>query len=153
MPLDRICLLLRLDASIGIVTRLEQAAGVAAAFTAETLYEDRPDSKAFEVIAAGEPVVVGPEEWLRYPDLRSVCPTLRSNIKLPLSLGGWPGVWSLWSAEPNCYTRADLDTLRPLAAAMSRSPFQFDPAPVRLAIRQMRVLQQVRGPQASRHRE
>lgn len=146
IAVDRICLLLRLDRSTGVVIRLAQTPGMAAALAGESLYEDRPDSKAFAIIAAGEPALVGPEEWFRYPDLRAIWPTLRSNMKLPIRLGAWPAVWSVWSAEPDRYTAADLDRLRPIAAAMRRAPFQFDPGPVRLAIRQMLALEGHRRP-------
>jgi hypothetical protein len=71
----------------------------------------------------------------------SYWPGLQSNLMFPLSLGGWPAVWNLWSTRPNQYTQADVEDLQPLALELSRSPFQFEPAPVQLAIRQMLALQ------------
>lgn len=144
MSVDRTCLWLFLDRNAGIVARLAQTPELEARFAGEGLYEDRKDSKLAAVIASGAPARVHPDEWLRYPDLTGFWPGLQSNLKFPLSLGGRPAVWNLWSTRPNQYTDADVERLRPVALELSRSPFQFEPAPVRLAIRQMLALQGLR---------
>ena len=141
IPLDRTCLWLFLDRNTGIVVRLAQTPELDARFAGEGLYEDRKDSKLSAVIASGEPACIHPNEWPQYPDLMSYWPSLQSNLKFPLSLGGWSAVWNLWSTRPNQYTDADVERLQPLALGLSRSPFLFEPAPVRLAIRQMLALQ------------
>ncbi len=145
--LDRTCLWLFMERNTGIVVRLAQTPELEARYAGEGLYEDRKDCKLSAVIAGRAPARVRPDEWLHYPDLMVYWPSLRSNLKFPLSLGGWPAVWNLWSTRPNQYTDAHVERLQPLALALSRSPFQFEPAPVRLAIRQMlalRGLQQCR---------
>lgn len=141
IPLDRTCLWLFLDRNTGIVARLAQTPELDTRFAGEGLYEDRKDSKLSAVIASGEPACIRPNEWSQYPDLMSYWPGLQSNLMFPLSLGGWPAVWNLWSTRPNQYTQADVEDLQPLALELSRSPFQFEPAPVQLAIRQMLALQ------------
>jgi hypothetical protein len=141
IPLDRTCLWVFLDRNTGIGVRLAQTPELEAKFTSEGLYEDRKNSKLFAVIASSEPACIHPNEWPQYPDLMSYWPSLQSNLKLPLSLGGWPAVWNLWSTRPNQYTDAHVERLQPLTLELNRSPFQFEPAPVRLAIRQMLALQ------------
>jgi hypothetical protein len=140
ISLDRTCLWLFMDRNTGIVLRLAQTPEVQARFAGESLYEDRKDSKLSAVIAGGEPTLVHADEWSHYPDLMSYWPSLQSNLMFPLSLGGWPAVWNLWSTQPRQYSAAHVQRLQPLALELSRSPFQFDPAPVRLAIRQMLAL-------------
>lgn len=140
ISLDRACLWLFLDRNTGIVVRLAQTPELEARFAGEDLYEVRKDSKLSAVIASGEPALVRAEDWPRYPDLMSYWPSLQSSLKFPLSLGGWPAVWNLWSTRPNQYTDTHVERLRPLAQELSRSPFQFDPAPVRLATREMLAL-------------
>ncbi len=155
LTLDRTCLWLFLDRGTEIVVRLAQTPELEAKFAGEGLYEDRKDSKLSAVIAGGAPALVDADEWPHYPDLMAYWPSLQSNLKFPLSLGGWPAVWNLWSTRPNQYTDAHVERLQPLALALSRSPFQFEPDPVRLAIRQMlalRALQQCR-PKSSPARE
>jgi len=147
IPVDRICALLQADRYTGIVVRVAQEPELEAALGGEGFYADREHSKAFAVIAEGQPALVRPEEWTRYPDLQFFWPTLRSNLKFPVSLGGWAAVWNVWSRKPEQYTEADLERLRPLAAEVSRSPFRFEAPPVGLAIRQMLALQRERQAQ------
>ncbi len=147
LTLDRTCLWLFMERNTWIVVRLAQTPELEAKFAGESLYEDRKDSKLSAVIASGAPARARPDEWLHYPDLMVYWPSLQSNLKFPLSLGGWPAVWDLWSTRPNQYTDAHVERLQPVGLELSRSPFQFEPAPVRLAIRQMlalRGLQQCR---------
>ena len=141
LSLDRTCLWLFLDRNVGIVVRLAQTPELEAKFVGEGLYEDRKDSKLSAVIAGGAPMLVDADEWPHYLDLMAYWPSLQSNLKFPVSLGGWPAVWNLWSTRPNQYTDAHVERLQPVALELSRSPFQFEPAPVRLAIRQMLALQ------------
>ncbi len=141
MPLDRTCLWLFMDRNSGIVVRLAQTLQLEARFAREGLYEDRKHSKLSAVIASGAPTLVHADEWPHYPDLMIYWPSLQSNLKFPLSLGGWPALWDLWTTRPSEYTDAHVEGLQPLVLELSRSPFQFDPAPVRLAIRQMLALQ------------
>jgi hypothetical protein len=113
-------------------------------------YADREGSKAFAVIAAGEPAVIADEEWSRYPDLSFFWPTVNSNLKFPVSLGGWPAVWNLWSRTQGQYTPRDLELFRPVTAELSRSPFRFEAYPIGLALRQFRELQERRAALARR---
>ncbi|MBI4247286.1 MAG: hypothetical protein HY728_03225 [Candidatus Rokubacteria bacterium] len=145
MPVDRICALLQLDRYTGFVVRVAQGPELEPMLGGAGFYADREGSKAFEVIAAGRPAVVRDGEWARYPDLSFFWPTLKSNIKLPVAFGGWPAIWNVWSRQPQQYTDADVERLRPLAAELSRSAFRFEPYPVGLALRQLRELQDRRA--------
>lgn len=144
MPVDRICALLRMDRYTGVVVRVAQRDDLEVALGGESLFEDRDNSRVFKVIGDGEAIIVRPDEWSRFPDLQFFWPTLQSNLKFPLSLGGWPAVWNVWSILPNQYTQADVDRLQPLAAEMSGAAFRFEAGPVRLAIRQMLAFRQHR---------
>jgi hypothetical protein len=145
VPVDRICALMQLDAYTGFVARVAQAPELEPVLGGAGFYADREGSKAFEVIASGEPALVSDDEWSRYPDLSFFWPTVKSNIKFPVSFGGWPAVWNVWSRAPQRYIQDDVELLRPLAAELSRSPFRFEPYPIGLALRQLRQLQERRA--------
>jgi hypothetical protein len=145
VPVDRICALLQLDPYTGFVARVAQVEELEPVLGGAGFYADREGSKAFEVIARGEAALVREEEWSRYPDLSFFWPTVRSNIKFPVSFGGWPAVWNVWSRTPQQYGDEDVLLLSPLAAELSLSPFRFEPYPVGLALRQLRQLQERRA--------
>ena len=145
IPVDRICALLQLDPYTGFVARVAQVPELEPVLGGAGLYADREGSKAFEAIASGEPALVREAEWPRYPDLAFFWPKLKANIKFPVSFGGWPAVWNVWSRTPDQYGGDEVALLSPLAAELSHSPFRLELPPVGLALRQLRELQKRRG--------
>jgi hypothetical protein len=76
---DRACAVLQLDRYTGLVARVAQAWGLDPLLGGAGITLTGTGSKAFEVIASGEPALVREEEWLRYPDLRSLWPVGRGS--------------------------------------------------------------------------
>ncbi len=145
LPLDRICALVQVDAYTGLVARVAQVGDLEPMLGGAGVYLDRERSKAFEVLAAGQPALIGDEEWTRHADLQFFWPTLRSNIKILGSLGGWPTVLNIWSRLAHQYGAEDVVALAPVAAQLSRSPVQLERPPIGLALRQLRALQERRA--------
>lgn len=136
--LDRICAALQIDAFTAYLTRVAQDAELDPILGREGLFADREQSRTFEVIADGVPYRVTDDDWPRHPDLAFYGVVMRSNLKLPVSFGGHPTVWNLWSRSRGAFGAEDAGMLIELAAELSRSPFVLRPLPVGLALRRPR---------------
>jgi len=145
LPVDRICAALQLDAYTAYLPRVAQIDDFAPLVGGAGLYADREESCTFEVIGAGAPYLVKPEDWSTHADLAFYAPVAKSNMKFPIALGGAPAVLNLWSARPDAFDAADLARLSPIAAEISRSPFRADPAPVGLTLRAAKALPEARA--------
>lgn len=143
--LDRICAALQIDAYTAYLPRVAQAAELDPLFGRDGLFADREQSKTFEVIAEGVPYLVRDEDWDRHPDLAFYGIVMRSNLKVPVSLGGHPTVWNLWSRGRNAFGDDDIATLVDLGGELSRSPFILRPLPVGLALRRAAHLMETRA--------
>ena len=144
LPVDRICAALQLDRYTAYLPRVAQIPELDPLLGGEGLYADRETSRTFGVIAEGRPYLVTGEDWQAHPDLAFYGVAVRSNLKFPVSLGGYPAVLNLWSRQANAFTMAHRDALEPVAAEVSRSPFRLERTPVGLALRQAAALMKAR---------
>ncbi|MBW4706362.1 hypothetical protein KX928_01020 [Roseobacter sp. YSTF-M11] len=140
LPVDRICAALRVDQYTAYLPRVAQIKELEPLLGGAGLYADREVSRTFDVIASGRPYLAAANDWFDYPDLAFYAVAVRSNIKLPVSFGGYPTVLNLWSREENAFTQDHLAQLAPIATAVSQSPFQLQLDPVGLALRRTKDL-------------
>jgi hypothetical protein len=142
---DRICAALQVDRYTAYLPRVAQVPELDPLLGREGLFADRETSRVFEVLAEGEPYLVTEQDWNRHPDLAFYKVAVRSNLKFPVSLGGYPTVLNLWSRRPDAFDAGHIEALAPVAAELSRSPFRFDPVPVGLALRGLKELLETRA--------
>lgn len=137
---DRICAAMKLDAYTAYLPRVAQIDAFEPYVGGAGLYADREVSCTFNVIDEGLPYLATAEDWRAHPDLAFYSAVAKSNIKFPIALGGAPAVLNVWSETEDAFDAATVDTLAPVAAEISRSPFTPDLAPVGLALRQAKAL-------------
>jgi len=139
-PVDRICAALRLDDYTAYLPRVAQTDAFVPFVGGTGLYADREVSCTFDVIENGLPYLVTASDWTAHPDLAFYSVVAKSNMKFPISLGGAPAVLNVWSATANAFDESHLAELGPVAAEISRSPFQLELDPVGLALRKAKAL-------------
>ncbi len=144
LPVDRICAALQLDRYTAYLPLVAQKTDLEPFLGGAGLYADRERSRTFDVIAEGRPYLAAPQDWKVHPDLAFYAVAVRSNMKFPVSLGGYPTVLNLWSRQDDAFSPDDLTRLEPIAAELSRSPFQLAPEPVGLAMRNVKALMAAR---------
>ncbi|MEM8818963.1 MAG: hypothetical protein AAGE90_05480 [Pseudomonadota bacterium] len=149
VDVDRICVAVRLDAYTAYLPRVAQVDGFVPFVGAAGLYADRERSCTFDVIDGGLPFLAKDTDWVNHPDLAFYSVVAKSNMKFPISMGGAPAVLNIWSATAGAYSADDIDSLAPVAAEISRSPFQMELAPVGLALRKAKALMESRQKQAA----
>ena len=142
---DRICAALQEDAYTAYLTRVAQTADLDPILGRDGLYADRETSRTFGVIAEGAPYLVRDEDWAAYPDLAVYGVVMRSNIKIPVSLGGYPTVWNIWSRQPGAFTARHAEAFAGLGAELSRSPYLHRPIPIGLSLRRIKELGESRA--------
>lgn len=143
-PVDRICAAVKLDAYTAYLPRVAQIDAFAPLVGETGLYADREVSCTFDVIENGTPHLAAGGDWKTHPDLAFYAIVVKSNMKFPIALGGAPAVLNVWSAQADAFTPADLDALTPVAAELSRSPFQLELAPVGLSLRRVKDVVEAR---------
>ena len=138
--IDRICAALRLDQFTAYLPRVAQVEAFEPFVGGTGLYADREVSLTFRVIEEGLPYLATAEDWKEQPDLVFYSMVAKSNLKVPISLGGAPAVLNFWSEAEDAFSPADVEALSDLAAEVSRSPFQLDLAPVGLSLRKVQEI-------------
>ncbi len=141
---DRICAALQVDPYTAYLPRVAQIPELDPYLGRDGLFADREVSRTFEVIAEGVPYLVKDDDWEKHPDLAFYGVVIKSNMKFPVSLGGYPTVWNVWSRTPNAFTEDHLQQFSEIAAEISRSPFLFEPIPIGLALRRAKELMEAR---------
>ena len=142
---DRVCAALQVDPYTAYLTRVAQTADLDPILGGDGLFADREQSRTFEVIAEGAPYLVRDADWSAYSDLAGYAVVMKANMKFPVSFGGHPTVWNVWSRTAGAFTSAQLDDFAELAAELSRSPYVFAPIPVGLSLRRARDLAESRA--------
>jgi hypothetical protein len=141
---DRICAALQVDGYTAYLARVAQPAKLDPILGRDGLFADREQSRTFDVIAEGAPYLVRDEDWMKFSDLAAYSVVMRSNIKIPVSFGGHPTVWNIWSRESGAFSPQHLRELSDLAVNLSQSPYVHCPIPVGLSLRRIRELAESR---------
>lgn len=144
IKVDRICAALRLDDYTAYLSRVAQIDSFEPFVGGTGLYADREVSCTFDVIDGGMPYLAADADWTTHPDLTFYSVVAKSNMKIPISLGGAPAVLNVWSSTQGAYNEDLLEQLAPIAAEISRSPFQLKLEPVGLALRKAKALMESR---------
>lgn len=142
---DRICAALQVDSYTAYLARVAQPAELDAILGRDGLFADREQSRTFDVIAEGSPYLVRDEDWTNYSDLAAYSVVMRSNIKIPVSFGGYPTVWNIWSRKPAAFDTQHLQQLSELAISLSQSPYVHRPIPIGLSLRRLKELAESRA--------
>lgn len=145
LPIDRICAAMQVDRYTAYLPRVAQIQELDPFLGREGLFADREVSRTFEVLAEGRPYLVKDSDWESYPDLAFYGVAVRSNMKFPVSLAGYPTIWNVWSRTKRAFTESHLEELAEVAAELSRSPFRYEPLPIGLALRRAREVNESRA--------
>ena len=154
---DRICAALQVDSFTAYLARVAQPAELDAILGRDGLFADRERSRTFDVIAEGTPYLVRDEDWTSHSDLAAYSVVMRSNVKIPVSFGGYPTVWNIWSRKEAAFDTQHLRQLSEVAVSLSQSPYVYRPIPVGLSLRRLKELAESRaralavsGPEAAK---
>lgn len=140
LPADRICAALQVDAYTAYLPLVAQVPELDPLLGRDGLFGDREQSRTFQVIAEGRPYLVKDADWQAHGDLAFYSVAVKSNMKFPVSLGGHPTIWNVWSRTRHAFTAQHLEQLADVAAELSRSPFRYEPVPIGLALRRAKQL-------------